>query len=167
MQDLFGGSSFKQAIEPKGGVDKYQLLPKGEYNVVCSDLLIKESSSGRPYIDCTYEVIEGQYTGVTFRDMYMADDSESALKALGRIHKWVDAVGLKYSEEEPVTVDLLEQLVDKEFTAYIWVAKSNNPKYKDQNKIGGYKPIGSVKTSKKTETKKAAADFDDDQEIPF
>ena len=115
---------------------EYALLPKGYYKVVALKEELKDTKSGGQYISIEFEVIDnkhklwGQYNIVNSNNVTV----EIAIKQLESFSWAVGIITLKTSEE----------LLYKEFTAYVDVTPEttgkDGTKYKAKNEIKGYYP---------------------------
>ena len=110
----------------------FEPLPKGEYELKCTEAEEKNTKKGGVMIAATFEVVKGQATGrKIWNNFNIHNDSEQAQR-IGReqVSAWARATG----KPNATSVD---ELLERSFTAVLDIEKGKDG-YSDRNKIVGY-----------------------------
>ena len=136
----------------------FEPLPKGEYELKCTEAEEKTTQKGGQMIAATFEVVSGKFANRKIWNNYnIHNDSEKAQK-IGReqLAAWARASG----KPNATSVD---ELLERSFTAVLDIEKGTNG-YSDRNKIVGYVAKGSAPTpaAKPKAKEPSLLDLDDD-----
>jgi hypothetical protein len=134
----------------------YEPLPKGEYELKCSEAEEKTTQKGGQMIAATFEVVSGKYANRKIWNNYnIHNDSEKAQR-IGReqVSAWARACG----KPNATSVD---ELLERSFTAVLDIEKGSNG-YSDRNKIVGYVSKDSTPAAKPKAKEPSLLDLEDD-----
>jgi hypothetical protein len=134
----------------------YEPLPKGEYELKCTDAEEKTTQKGGTMIAATFEVVSGKHANrKVWNNFNIHNDSEKAQR-IGReqVSAWARACG----KPNATSVD---ELLERSFTAVLDIEKGTNG-YSDRNRIVGYVAKGSAPAAKPAPKKDLLADIDSD-----
>ena len=134
----------------------YEPLPKGEYELKCTDAEEKTTQKGGIMIAATFEVVSGKATGrKVWNNFNIHNDSEKAQR-IGReqVSAWARACG----KPNATSVD---ELLERSFTAVLDIEKGTNG-YSDRNRIVGYVGKDSAPAVKSKAKEPSLLDLEDD-----
>ena len=134
----------------------FEPLPKGEYELKCSEAEEKTTQKGGTMIAATFEVVSGKYANRKIWNNYnIHNDSEKAQR-IGReqVSAWARACG----KPNATSVD---ELLERSFTVVLDIEKGTNG-YSDRNKIVGYVSKDSAPVAKPKAKEPSLLDLEDD-----
>ena len=117
----------------------FEPLPKGHYRLRAIELEMKDTKNGDgAYLKATFEVMEGQYENRRiWQNFNLVNKNAKAVEiALSKIKDWLTATGLPASGE--LTMERINQLEGKAFTASLGIERDKTGQYEDKNKIVGF-----------------------------
>ena len=116
----------------------FEPLPKGDYELKCTEAEEKTTKKGGQMIAATFEVVSGKATGrKIWNNFNTHNDSEKAQK-IGReqLAAWARACGKPNANS-------VDELIERSFTAVLDIEKGTEG-YSDKNRIIGYASKGDV-----------------------
>ncbi|MEI6052433.1 MAG: DUF669 domain-containing protein [Opitutaceae bacterium] len=147
----FGFDLNDYAVEDRN----FEPLPKGDYELKCTEAEEKTTQKGGQMIAATFEVVSGKAAGrKIWNNFNIHNDSEKAQK-IGReqVSAWARACGKPNANS-------FDELLERQFTAVLDIEKGTNG-YSDRNRIVGY--ASKAETAPKPPAKKdAIADLEED-----
>jgi hypothetical protein len=134
----------------------YEPLPKGEYELKCTEAEEKTTQKGGTMIAATFEVVSGKYANRKIWNNYNVHNDSEKAQRIGReqVSAWARASG----KPNATSVD---ELLERAFTAVLDIEKGTNG-YSDRNKIIGYVAKGSAPAPKPAAKKDLLADLESD-----
>ena len=110
----------------------YSPIPKGDYELKCTDAEVKSTKSGGEMIAATFEVTKGNYAGRKVWNNFNIHNSSETAQRIGReqVSAWARAAGKPNATS-------FDELLERRFMALIDIEKGKDG-YADKNKIVGY-----------------------------
>lgn len=121
----------------------FELLKKGNYNVVLEEVELNDTKSGGARLDLKFTVCDAEFAGrKLYHTINVVNDSEKAVE-IGK----KDLAGLLLAAGKSFKFDgnileldsaLQETLADVPVVAKVYVEKDKNGEYEDKNRIRGF-----------------------------
>jgi len=152
MSSKFGFDLNEYEVEERS----YEPLPKGEYELKCTEAEEKTTQKGGQMIAATFEVVKGEYANRKIWNNYNTHNDSDKAQRIGReqLAAWARASGKPNASS-------VDELLERAFTAVLDIEKGTNG-YSDRNKIIGYVAKGSAPAAKAAPKKDLLADLESD-----
>lgn len=146
-------------IDPTEG-PSYELLPEGEYTLMCLEAEEKETSTGGTMINAKYQVVGGKHDGRWVWQNYNIVNKSEAAQRIGRqqLVAWATACGKPEADDT-------DKLLNKRFNCIIGIRKGTNG-YKDQNEIKQFLFSDDAVSSKKASEPEKKASSPSEEKKP-
>jgi len=134
----------------------FEPLPKGEYELKCSEAEMKVTKSGGEMIAATFEIVKGQFANRKVWNNYNIVNNSEKAQRIGReqVSAWARACG----KPNATSVD---ELLERSFTAVLDIEKGTEG-YSDKNRIVGYVSKDSAPAVKPKAKEPSLLDLEDD-----
>jgi hypothetical protein len=121
----------------------YTPIPKGDYELKCTDAEVKSTKSGGEMIAATFEVASGKFTGRKIWNNFNIHNSSDTAQRIGReqVAAWARAAGKPNANS-------FDELLERKFKAVVDIEVGKNG-YSDKNKIVGYMSDAPAKATPK------------------
>jgi hypothetical protein len=110
----------------------YDPLPKGEYDIACTEAELKTTKSGGEMIAAAFEVVTGKHTGRKIWNNYNIHNKSEKAQQIGReqLSAWARACGKPNANN-------VDELLERKFKAMVDI-EAGTDGYADKNRIVGY-----------------------------